>query len=129
MKLSPKLEAWRVKQGMYRSPAGADYGAFSVPGPCGAELRVIASSGNPQTGIDWEHVSVSLRNRTPNWREMCFIKDLFWDEEESVMQLHPPKSRWVNNHQFCLHMWRPTACEIPLPPDILVGVKEAGVLS
>ena len=39
-------------------------------------LRVIASDG-----MDWEHVAVSLPNRTPNWREMCFIKDLFWDGE------------------------------------------------
>jgi len=38
-------------------------------------LRVIASDGQ-----GWEHVSFSLPNRCPNWREMCFIKNLFWDE-------------------------------------------------
>ena len=42
-------------------------------------LRVIASDGK-----GWEHVSVSLPNRCPNWREMCFIKDLFWDAEDVV---------------------------------------------
>ena len=34
----------------------------------------------------------------PTWEEMCFIKNIFWEEEESAMQLHPPKSDYVNNH-------------------------------
>lgn len=46
-------------------------GAFLIP--CQSfTLRVIASDGQ-----GWEHVSVSLPNRCPNWREMCFIKDVF----------------------------------------------------
>ena len=55
-------------------------------------LQVIASDGE-----GWEHVSVSLRNRTPNWREMCFIKNLFWDEEDVVIQYPPAKS------EICQH--------------------------
>ena len=54
---------------------------------------------------------------------MCFIKDLFWDVEEAVMQLHPPRSKWINNHVYCLHMWRPNKVEIPLPPEVAVGIK------
>ena len=54
---------------------------------------------------------------------MCFVKDLFWDEEEMVMQLHPPKSKWINNHPYCLHLWRPTKETIPAPPQIAVGLK------
>jgi hypothetical protein len=69
----------------------------------------------------WEYVSVSLRNRTPNWREMGFIKDLFWDLEDVVIQYHPPKREYVNNHEHCLHLWRPVGVEIPTPPKILVG--------
>ena len=34
-------------------------------------LTVIVSAR-----LGWETVSVSLPNRAPNWREMCFIKDL-----------------------------------------------------
>jgi hypothetical protein len=56
---------------------------------------------------------------------MCQIKALFWDEEEAVMQLHPPRSDYVNVHHFCLHLWRPTETTIPLPPSILVGPKDA----
>jgi hypothetical protein len=56
---------------------------------------------------------------------MCKIKELFWDDAEDwAVQYHPPMSRYVNNHPYCLHLWRPTDCgEMPFPPDILVGIK------
>lgn len=123
MKFSRQLDKYRDLEGPWGSPLGADYGAFLIPGPCGRDLRVIASPGDANEGIPWEHVSVSLSNRCPNWPEMDFIKRMFWDDEEAVMQLHPPRSTWINNHSFCLHMWRPTDQSIPLPPGIAVGVK------
>ena len=129
MKFNPQLDKWRIRRGPLSSDAGDDFGAFFVPGPCGRDLKIIASSGDTSLNILWEHVSVSLMNRTPNWEEMCFVKNLFWDEEEAVMQLHPPRSRWINNHNYCLHLWRPTNQEIPLPPDETVGKKELGELS
>jgi len=129
MRFSPQLDKWRVRRGPYGSDTGDDFGAFLVTGPCGRDLRIIASSGDPSLDIHWEHVSVSLTNRPPNWEEMCFVKDLFWDAEEAVMQLHPPKSRWINNHNYCLHLWRPTNQEILLPPDETVGKRELGELS
>lgn len=91
----------------------------------GAFIRVIASADE---GEGWEHVSVSLPDRCPTWAEMCLVKGLFWLPEEAVMQLHPPESDYVNNHAFCLHLWRPTTAAIPLPPAIYVGVKDAGLL-
>jgi hypothetical protein len=122
MKFSEKLEPFRIHAGFYGSSAGSDYGAFIVPGPCGRELLIIASPGDADENIPWEHVSVSLPNRCPNWPEMSFVKDLFWDMEETVMQLHPPRSQWINQHPFCLHLWRPLNAEIPLPPRIAVGM-------
>lgn len=80
-------------------------------------LRVVVSWGG-----GWEHVSVSLPTRCPTWDEMCWIKRLFWDDEECVVQFHPPKSQYVNNHPFCLHLWRPTETTIPTPPTEFVGV-------
>jgi len=49
---------------------------------------------------------------------------LFWHDEECVMQLHPPKTSYVNNHPFCLHLWRPLVDKIPMPPSILIGTVE-----
>ena len=85
-------------------------------------LKVLVNDAN-QISQWWEHVSVSTPERCPTWEEMCWIKDLFWDEEETVVQYHPPKSRYVNMHPFTLHLWRPTRSKdrLPFPPSNLVG--------
>lgn len=59
--------------------------------------------------------------RTPNWKEMSYVKRLCWDEEDVVMQLHPRESEYVNCHPHVLHLWRPIDQEIPTPPAIFVG--------
>lgn len=52
----------------------------------------------------WDHVSVFPRKKqiTPSWDDMCIIKDIFFDEDEAVIQIHPPKSQYVNNKGNCL---------------------------
>ena len=94
-------------------------GAFLVMGPKGALLRIIASDGE-----GWEHVSVSTDRRCPNWDEMCFVKDLFWCDDECVVQFHPPKAEYVNYHPNCLHLWKPVGLDVQMPPSILVGPKK-----
>lgn len=122
MRFDSTLEKFRFRRGLYASNTGDDFGAFQIPGPCGVDLHILASPGDANFDIPWEHVSVSVKNRCPNWTEMCFVKGLFWDAEETVMQLHPPQSKWINNHPYCLHLWRPQKQEIPLPPEIAVGI-------
>lgn len=129
--LHPRLSNGRVRDGSYTSDdSWGPTGAFQLQGPCGASLRVIASNADfPEVSEGWEHVSVSLTNRCPNWLEMSFIKDLFWSEDETVIQFHPPKSEYVNNHAYCLHLWRDTVNDHRLPPSILVGHKAIGTLN
>lgn len=50
---------------------------------------------------------MSRKDRCPTWEEMCQVKDLFWDDEDVVMQFHVPSKDHVNNHPYCLHLWRP----------------------
>jgi hypothetical protein len=113
-------ERYRIRSGPLGS--GPDYGnngAFLIPPSLAGKrpaLRVIATDND-----GWEHVSVSTPSRCPTWDEMCLVKLLFWDAEDCVMQLHPPESRWINNHPHCLHLWRPQAVEIPQPPAWMVG--------
>ena len=75
-------------------------------------ITVIASDG-----AGWEHVSVSLPDHCPTWEEMSFIRSLFWAKGDLVVQLHPPESNYVNDHPFCLHLWRKSGtndfCELP----------------
>ncbi len=103
-------------------------GVFDVASPePGWRLAIIASDGE-----GWEHVSVHgyrrvqavsspIQRRTPNWKEMCFVKDLFWDGEDEVVQYHPKRSEYVNCHPNVLHLWRPIGVELPMPPPIMVG--------
>jgi hypothetical protein len=106
------------------------YGGFLIQGPCGEKLLIVASGADDDdvAAEGWEHVSVSVKRRVPNWQEMCFVKDLFWFEEECVVQFHPPKSEYVNNHPYVLHLWRHKD-GFPMPPSILVGIKSRGVLT
>lgn len=115
---NPKIEQYRLTK--YSSKEHGNNGAFIVPFTS-FRLRVVASDG-----MGWDHVSVSLKNRCPNWAEMCFIKDLFFDPEETVVQFHPRYTEYVNNHPHCLHMWRKQDLEYELPPSILVGIIKGG---
>ncbi|CAB4159272.1 hypothetical protein UFOVP703_79 [uncultured Caudovirales phage] len=111
-------EQYRVTKGRVATPAGALFGAFVVPMPTSkatVKAYVIASN---QMG--WEHVSVSLDARAPTWAEMCFVKGLFWDDTDWVVQFHPAESDYVNDHPRCLHLWRPVGTSFPTPPKLLV---------
>lgn len=114
IKKNPKLEILKT---------GIDGGAGILHMPGLRHCTVIWSFGD-----GWEHVSVCPRNRLPEWDEMCQIKDMFWNEDECVVQYHPPKSEYVNNMSNCLHLWKPIGKEIPMPPSIMVGLKQIGEL-
>ena len=108
------VERGRHIRGLMRSePNSGPDGHFTIKGPKG-DLFVIASNG-----MNWDHVSVSVakdKNKIPSWKEMCFVKDLFWEEDECVIQYHPPKSEYINIHKSVLHLWSPQMQVIPTPP-------------
>lgn len=83
-------------------------------------MMIIAADG-----LGWEHVSVSLKSGTvPEWSVMCAVKDLFWDEEDVVVQIHPKASEYVNCHPGVLHLWRESGKNISTPPSEFVGYKK-----
>ena len=77
-------------------------------------------------GAGWEHLSVApiKKHIIPSWDDMCFIKELFWNDDEAVIQIHPPKDEYVSNKHNCLHLWRCTYKEMVLPPSCLVGIRK-----
>lgn len=109
---------YRVRCGLLASSDDdGDNSAFCVP--CnGRTLFVIASDGE-----GWEHVSVSLKTRCPMWVEMEFIKNLFWDPEDVVIQIHPARTEYVNTCPYCLHLWRKAGTNdyLQRPDKRLVG--------
>jgi hypothetical protein len=107
-----RLDKYRVQHPTRGdSDLGANWGYFIIKRH-GYKLYVISSG----SGEEWEHVSASRKNRTPSWGDMCFIKNLFWGDEETVIQFHPPRSRYYNLHPHVLHLWKPTGVEYNLPP-------------
>lgn len=82
---------------------GVDMKSAVIELPTGVKAHCVV--GFNEDG--WEHVSIQLLvNRLPKWSEMCYIKDLFWDPEEEVVQIHPKKSQYVDITE-ALHLWRP----------------------
>lgn len=62
----------------------------------------------------WEHVSISPKKRfkLPTWNDMSQVKDIFFNENEEVLQLHPKKSEYVDVKDNCLHLWKPKGVDI-----------------
>lgn len=114
------LNQHRIRSGYLASTDSDGFnGAFSFC-VCNHRVNVIASD---QEG--WKHVSVTLlgSRKPPRWEIMCAVKDLFWEEHETAIQFHPPKSVYVNNHPGCLHLWSSTdGREFPLPNPLMVGL-------
>jgi hypothetical protein len=133
--LPKRLESGRIRQGLWAtSPDDGFNGIFVIPGPDGRELDIAGGNGNGNylvltNGLQdrarapaptgWEHVSVQADSGTPSWDEMCFVKELFWDEDECVVQYHPPLSQYVRANPHRLHLWKPKHETIPMPPTVL----------
>lgn len=97
--------------------AGADEdhpGAWGIAAKLGDMMLVLSC------GAGWDHVSVSLPYRVPNYEEMKAIKRLCFRDDEWAMELHAPPSKHISRHPYCLHLWRPQDTPIPIPPEDMV---------
>jgi hypothetical protein len=72
------------------------------------------------TGLGWDHVSVSCRDRVPRYSEMKAVKLLCFKVDEWAYELHAPPRKHINVHPNVLHLWRPHEGHIPIPPPELV---------
>lgn len=130
--LSKTLTAARVRTGALATDSNAGLnGAFDLE-LNGVQLFAFCGDGSTWReeglgGDPWEHVSVSVHpslKRTPTWDEMCYVKDLFWDADETVVQFHPRASEYINSNPLVLHLWKPANTRVNLPPSICVGPPE-----
>lgn len=123
-----KLSEARIRWGEFASGDSAGFnGAFTFTFP-GEARKVFCIASD---GLGWQHVSVSFAPnslKTPSYAIMEAVKQIFWGDDVWVLQFHPPAAEYVNNHPGCLHLWRPTEQEFPVPQSILVGLKELGRL-
>jgi hypothetical protein len=149
-------EKYRVRENsLYATdPSFGNNGFFVIPHHRiqDYQYNCIASDGE-----GWQHVSITLSKitrkpgkvirdargnkskqiilesgpveRCATWEEMCYIKSIFWADEDCVIQFHPAKADHVNMHQFCLHLWRPTEQTFPTPDPLMVGYKQTEKIS
>jgi hypothetical protein len=118
MKDLRELDKYRFKEGetqRYGRPL-IDHerkymGVFIVPSSAKVALRIIADAGQ-----GWDHVSVSIEDRTPTWEEMDRIKRMFFKDKETAVQYHVPVNDHINIHPHCLHLWSPRTRFMPVPP-------------
>jgi hypothetical protein len=94
---------------MQRTDAGFAAQARTVMGMERDALGFIVSWGN-----NWDHASVSLRDRAPTWLEMEAVRNAIWEPNETVLQYHPSRNQ-ARISPYCLHLWRPQDGPLPLP--------------
>jgi hypothetical protein len=110
-----------IRLKLYGDIGDATNGAMELRLRCsGHRCHVIFSDGE-----GWDHVSVSLPHRCPTWDEMCEVKKRFFEDEDCVVQFHPPASKYRNLHHYCLHLWRWQHGEFPQPNPVLVAPDSA----
>lgn len=116
-----RLKSQRVME-LYGGTGDSKTGAFFIP--IGTEidgyraktdLQVIAAVAD-----GWDHVSVSTEYRTPTWEEMMLVHRLFFKENEHSMQFQVSKKLHINNHPYCLHLWRERNRNPKLPTRDLI---------
>ena len=123
-KCPEKYRQGEFERRVYGGDGDSGNGVFMARSPVHRDLCMIASDGG-----GWEHVSVHIVKRpsmAPTWDEMCFVKDLFWGDEDVVLQIHPRKAEHVNFHKGTLHLWRSTEHEFVTPPSSFVGPSTVG---
>lgn len=71
--------------------------------------------GYDEAGL-MEHVSLCPANKKklPSWDVMCRLKDMFFRNDEMVVQIHPAEKNYVhavgvpgNRWENMIHLWRP----------------------
>lgn len=82
-------------------------------------LTVITSGAVELDGKRWLHVSLARPTRLPSYSDMTMVKDLFIGPQATALQVFAPRSRHVNLHQCCLHLWH--CADGDVTPDFARG--------
>lgn len=112
-----RANRWRVRQGKYATEDVDGWnGQFLVP--INGEIYLIMISD----GMGWKHLSMSNAQKKvlPSWNTMSRAKDLFFADEDWCCQFFPAKEDYINDCEWCLHIWMPLDDELPHPSIVLI---------
>lgn len=76
---------------------------------------------DPQTGTLTWLIKPSAKVAVGSIAGKIRKSDLFWNEDEWVVQYHPARAAHINVHPHCLHLWRSRKHEFPTPPTWLIA--------
>jgi hypothetical protein len=83
-------------------------------------MSVIISGSVEADGKRWVHFSVARPDRLPAWDELVRVKEQFLGAETTAIQVFAPRSKWINIHERCFHLW--VCAEVaPVVPDFARG--------
>lgn len=100
-KVPANIERYRITRGPLASDASAGMNGMFRVQYADTELAIIISDG-----MGWD---------------MAWVKNLFFEPEETVVQFHPKQSCYVNACENCLHLWRKQGQEYELPPTFMLA--------
>lgn len=112
---------------------GDPFGAFLFPKSITPRKRTLKALADDGEESGWEHVSVSIQREPgkaplmPQWDEMDWVRHKFWHPDDTVVQFHPPRSKYANdpNAPHVLHLWKPAAPNPPIEcPDPIFVARE-----
>jgi hypothetical protein len=110
--------AWEA----YHSEPGDRHGLFKLRCPATNRWLTVlvgSSDGWEEMGLllpAWDHVSVSGQLRTPDWDEMRWVAEQFFEDDECLVQFRPARADYIDCHPHTLHWWRMVGVEFPVPP-------------
>jgi hypothetical protein len=52
------------------------------------------------------HLSISRRDRLPNWEEVKRARYELVPDEVTMAMLLPPEDEYVNVQEYCFHLWQ-----------------------
>lgn len=70
-------------------------------------LKLLFSPLEEHLDGHWKHASISHHARYPTWDEILDVRYAFFDENDDVVQILPPKREYINVSKNCFHLWSP----------------------
>lgn len=101
----------QIKTTILHHPLPNAYRCVDRFGPEGAiyvrkdGLKVIETISDHEDGREWLHVSLSFTDHLPTYGDLKQVKSIFAGDENTALQVFPPKSQHINIHEYCLHLW------------------------
>jgi hypothetical protein len=80
------------------------YGAYRADMGIWKGLTIMASVGIWDDQA-WYHVSCARRDRSPDYKDLKMLKDVWFGANRWAIQLFPEAEKHVNTHKNCLHLW------------------------